>query len=81
MCDYRKGKEDRLHILAECEFYGDIRNLDGWVVQENVTGMIDVSQVLAGKDKYERLSVYGEEVFRRWRLRPPFNAQLRTGTD
>ena len=48
MCDYGKGREDWVHVLAECEMYDDIRDLDGWNLdlKSGVIGMIGLSLVV-----------------------------------
>lgn len=59
MCDCGKGREDWMHVLTECEYYEDIRDLNGWgvVMRSGVSSMsdrsdvVDVSRVLIEKEK------------------------------
>lgn len=69
LCECGKGREDWVHILAECELYEDIRDLDGWGVKFGVDGEIDVSAVMVAGNKYERISKFANEVFMKRRMR------------
>lgn len=43
ICDCGNEREDWKHVLTECEFYENIRDLDKWGVRLMGNGVIDVA--------------------------------------
>lgn len=62
------GVEDWAHILAECEYYEDIRDLAGWGVRRT-DGQWDVSEVVMDAEGMRRLGDFACEAFGRRRVR------------
>ena len=54
-CKYGTEKEDCKHVLYECKLYDEFRNVDAIGVKVDMNGEVDMSDVLAKDERYERL--------------------------
>ena len=54
-CKCGTEKEDCKHVLYECKLYDEFRNVDAIGVKVNMNGEVDMSDVLAKDERYERL--------------------------
>lgn len=66
-CGCGMGPEDVVHILTECPYYGDIRDLDSMGIARTDMGW-DFSRILADARTFGRLGVFARTVFNRRRL-------------
>lgn len=69
--------EDWEHVLVECAYNVEFRNLDdmGVVLTRNISfGYdVDVRNVLSTRENYEAVSIFADTVFKSRKLRRPRN--------
>lgn len=53
------------HLIAECQLYQDLRELDGCGIIVRTDGSVDVTGALGTKETYERLRRFATDVFER----------------
>ena len=65
-CDCGNDTEDWKHVLCECGYYVDLRDLPSFGITV-VDEMVNVSDVLMCKNHYDRVNEYAMNVFKEGR--------------